>query len=181
MLFIMSCSELRLLHMMINKDHDMKETTLHYFLWWLTASFISVIIIGHNLYIGTPTIQVQPLTFHQEVTVMCRPSSVRETSPVMESMENIWLDGILGVCSRRLKRSSPLTEPRSSRSRASTCINGIPETQAGVTKLIINTKRANHVLPMSLGGSSPLMKPFLIFITIQTAPLKVLLPLRSPS
>lgn len=112
---------------------------------------------------------------------MGRPSSVRETSPVMESMENIWLDGILGVCSRRLKRSSPLTEPRSSRSRASTCINGIPETQAEVTKLMINTKRVNHMLPRLVGVISPLMKPFFISITIQTAPLKVLLPLRSPS
>lgn len=58
------------------------------------------------------------------------PSSVRETSPVMESMKNIWLEGILGVCSMRLNRSSALTEPRSSRSSASTCMNGIPETRA---------------------------------------------------
>lgn len=57
------------------------------------------------------------------------PSSVRETSPVMESMKNIWLEGILGVCSMRLNRSSALTEPRSSRSSASTCMNGIPETR----------------------------------------------------
>lgn len=55
------------------------------------------------------------------------PSSVSETSPVTESMENIWLEGILGVCSIRLNRRSAWGLLRSSRSSASTCMNGIPE------------------------------------------------------
>lgn len=63
------------------------------------------------------------------VTIWDWPSSVRETSPVMESMKNIWLEGILGVCSMSLNRSSAWAVLRSSRSSASTCMKGIPETQ----------------------------------------------------
>ncbi|TNN80479.1 hypothetical protein EYF80_009218 [Liparis tanakae] len=45
----------------------------------------------------------------------------------MELMKNIWLEGILGVCSMRMNRSSAWAVLRSSRSSASTCMNGIPE------------------------------------------------------
>ncbi len=46
----------------------------------------------------------------------------------MESMENMWLAGMRGIWSRRRKRRSAWAVFLSSRSSASTCMNGIPVT-----------------------------------------------------
>lgn len=68
------------------------------------------------------------------------PSSVRDTSPLVASMLNMWLAGMRGIWSRRRKRRSAWGVFRSSRSKAPTCMNGIAgfweETTRNETQLL---------------------------------------------